>query len=860
MRSYKQLGLKYFKYQRKRAYIIIASLLLSSCFFYIMITLLINTLGDKYRYEKESGDYDAIFYELSDAQYDTIKNYATISSAKKAYEDEICFTGFRGATPENMGYISREIRHIYLDTMNDSILSYEMIEGRAPENEREILLSESVVNSFEKKPSVGDKIKPILEGEDSSYYEGEAFTICGIIKLDYETYINTYPTAISLAPKDMKLDTYVSFKKKFTIAEGCLTWYNYCKKIESSLGLKEIERYGGRMNPFTINSTLGFFYLQDREGLITALAVICLDIFILIIYIASVMVRSIFSANLVDKLKDFSMLKAIGADNRHIKKIFSVECYLECTISFFLSIALGHLIMSVLLKDILKLNTISTGFSLAAFLLTLVFSFATVTIAIIEPLMFFKKISVVDGIRSHYMGKEIKIKKDNAGLFKLFGTEAIYAYKNAKRNRRGFSNAVASLSISLIIVIILAGGIKAIGKQSSNDLIYQNGNYNSYVFSDIKLKNPDNIYSFLRSKPYIKRLQRTYGFDAFPSYTKAPKVDGETLMNVNDCPIINLKICDEAELNDLSQCIGKDANKLLSDGGCILVNTRMVYPEEDVPEDKREASLVKTFDLKENDKLTIPRISFLVEIEQSGNDTFFFSNESIKNGSAPKEDLTIKAIAEGKINGFLSNFPTVIMSKHFFDDQYDKDVTDMLFKSIIMELDDNNFNEDELSTELLSKFGCQFSWLDYNYELNREFRGYRIAGTFVAIYIFILGIMSIVNNMVTDTFVRRKEFASLRAIGMSKKQLNKMLTFEKLEIGLTAWFIAILLTTLFIAPILYIYNTILENGLLFSTLPIPWSVLLLGGIVLILIMLILARLAIKKADEMDITSELRSEA
>ena len=53
-------------------------------------------------------------------------------------------------------------------------------------------------------------------------------------------------------------------------------------------------------------------------------------------------------------------------------------------------------------------------------------------------------------------------------------------------------------------------------------------------------------------------------------------------------------------------------------------------------------------------------------------------------------------------------------------------------------------------------------------------------GNAISVVIAIVGILNFINSMVTSVVSRRKEFAMIQSVGMSKKQLRKMLILEGL--------------------------------------------------------------------------------
>ncbi|MNC15534.1 FtsX-like permease family protein [compost metagenome] len=69
---------------------------------------------------------------------------------------------------------------------------------------------------------------------------------------------------------------------------------------------------------------------------------------------------------------------------------------------------------------------------------------------------------------------------------------------------------------------------------------------------------------------------------------------------------------------------------------------------------------------------------------------------------------------------------------------------------------------------------------DYRQELGGFIRIFQIVGYGLSFVIALIGILNYINTVVTGVITRRNEFALLESIGMTKRQLKKMLIYEGL--------------------------------------------------------------------------------
>ena len=55
---------------------------------------------------------------------------------------------------------------------------------------------------------------------------------------------------------------------------------------------------------------------------------------------------------------------------------------------------------------------------------------------------------------------------------------------------------------------------------------------------------------------------------------------------------------------------------------------------------------------------------------------------------------------------------------------------------------------------------------------------YNMVGIVISLILGVIGILNLVNVIMTGVIARQKEFASMRSIGMTKKQLQRMMVYE----------------------------------------------------------------------------------
>ena len=143
---------------------------------------------------------------------------------------------------------------------------------------------------------------------------------------------------------------------------------------------------------------------------------------------------------------------------------------------------------------------------------------------------------------------------------------------------------------------------------------------------------------------------------------------------------------------------------------------------------------------------------------------------------------------------------------------------------------------DEIIDELNIRYNGLTRIIGKNLSTEQQANENEVAIKEILLYSFlvligILSIMNVFNIIISNITTRKIEFAELRAIGMSKKQMKKMLILEGLFYGATSLIIGIIISVI----ILYVlYINMLDTNFYKFTISIPIIVTTIISIYLVI--------------------------
>ena len=601
------------------------------------------------------------------------------------------------------------------------------------------------------------------------------------------------------------------------------------------------------INGYSFNTTLlamkGYGGSDGTNVMIFSLAVII----IIIVMLASVFViRNSFAISITEKTSMYGMLASVGATKRQIRRNVLFEGFILGLIGIPLGILLGLGVNAILIAI---LNSV-----LGDMLSGATFVFVTPTIPIICAIVlsavtifcssFFialraSRIPPLVAIRGN---KDIKVKNNKPYRTskltkKLFGVGGEIASKSLKRSRKKYRTTVISIVVSVAMFIAVSAFMDY--GMTFTDHYYGNTDY-SYMVSGIDANQAQTIEKMPEIENYLT-VGSQYGYVSADVPVNEcgenflyDNADGTKSFSVEFLEFEHdtfVQICRELKL---------DYNKVK--GGVLVYSEVTPYNMENM---EGTGEPMKLFGK------TAPTKFIVYGNDDNGNELIAGKLKvSSVFDEIPKSADSV--IGEGTIlgQGLIIGEQGVISPQLGEHECY-------------ITLYANTSNHTSLTNriESMPSTGDSESYISiFDYEETvRQFNAVMlIVGIFVYGFIGVIsliGMTNIFNTISTNMQLRSKEFASLKSIGMTKKEFNRMIRLESLMYGIKSLIIGIPLGVLGVFAIFSAFS----NGNVPMSFVFPWKAILISIAAVFIVVWLIMKYSISKVNKQNIIETIRND-
>lgn len=814
MKGYSEITYRYLKHQKKRSILTVVGIILSVALLTAIFTMMVS-LRDKMINEaiKNNGDYYGKFADVPADKVSKIANNVDVKSYGVAEKvGTAVISGISEEEEDKNGEKQRKNYLVISSYDNEAFKSrgVNVKKGRLPQTSDELFLDISSLSSFETTPKIGDKIKLGLgirkdkkTGKEISdnassdevifeKHEEKEFTVVGIGDSNFMrgwggvVFGSTYMESDFLK-NDGIYNVYVKLNSTKDV-------YIKLENIAKSAGLKVNNPKGKGLWNYNVetNESLLRLYAQSMTPTTNEGVILTLIFIIALIIISTIaVIYNSFHISVIERVSQFGILRCTGASPRQIRNIVFKEAAILSLIGIPFGLVSGVLAMKIVIAIIGKfkynffegMNVITSP---QVFILGILLGLVTIFLSAFGPARLAGKVSPLEAVRSSGSIKKEKIKKVKKSYFAkaIFGIEGQLAYKNLRRNRKRFRITVFSMVISIVLYIVFGSFMDFVFKmdlvsenQAPDFRLYMEGNKNDKIEQSVydeikKLNGVDRVYKLLADNARLLVSEDIYNKRILEFRGKTEdnklKVNGEILLENN------LIVCyGDENLDAFNKYLreGKiDKEDFDRENGVILVKTAKIFNEN-----FNKPALIDVINSKVGDTLKLTM------------------DERVYDEKPPKDIKTtnIKVMA--------------IADKGLFEMDYNYNegviiiTTEKVFKNIIGERlntmalitlkngADNKAVADYLK-ELQEK-NFKYMYQDYAENAKEQKQTYITISIFVYGFIAIItliGCLNIINTISTNLILRTREFSMLKAVGMAKGSLEKMVCLEAIFYGIIA--------------------------------------------------------------------------
>ena len=840
------LTIKNLKLNKKRTIVTIVGIILSTALM-VGIGLLFSSFQDYMIRETISynGKYEA---EYGDVSLDKL-NSIDKKDFSYFYQKAIGFSKFDSANEYKP--------YLYISSVNKEYFNeLHLISGRFAENDSELVISNHINTNGGASYKIGDIItlkygERVVEGintlANNEYYEEETLNIVG-----EKTY-----TIVGIVERsnfeDYSASGYSTFTLDMNDKEGIVNvfvMFNNKKKIIKQS--EDLAKKLGYDNAISYNSTLLALYGESTYGNIMKSMITMIVIMLSLVSIGCIVViYNSFAISVMERKKEFGLLSSIGATKKQLSYTVFFEALIEGIIGIILGICGAYigigtviLIINNLIGDILvlKLNLVT---NIVFIIIPVIFMILVIFISALVPSRRAAKVSPIEAIRQN---DDIKInkKKIKTGKLvnKLFGIEGEIALKNIKRNKKKYRVTIVSLFIRIVILISFSSYMNYTIDTASSVMGEVPYDYQiSYFGDDNDIDALDKISEIIKSndvKEYISYSASnlsiignyTYSDEYLDFYKSAYGDDGIKALTNLKYQYISIYILDDISYNKYKELIGLDKDSVILlnkfKGVSYGNNKRVNY---DIPVINNGDINIKICNFDDNDEDV---------------DTTKYCNKKIDNIFVTNKSFDL--IEEFS---YMSDFK-LIVNKKLYDNISDSGTHYTQFNII----SDNTDNIDKLTKELDKYDNVNYT----NVKESMKQANNMILVIKILMYGFIglvtlIGVTSVFNTISTSMALRKREFAVLRSIGLTRKGFNKILFFESLFFGLKSLIYAIPVSL----GVTIIIHYALADMMSINSIVIPWKAIIISIVSVFIIVLLTMMYSSSKIKKHNIIEQIREE-
>ena len=839
MNILKNIAYKNLQLNKKRNIVTIIGIILSVALITALSSLVVSFKESIINLEKHiNGDFH---YSFRDVQSNDLSIFENNRSIEKFYK--VGTLGYAKINTENeykpYAYV------ITMDKNDFNSVGIDLTDGELPKNDNEIIIPRHLRNNGKVDLKVGDTItlevgsrmsEGYALGQNNPYEETNNETIENTVSVTYKVVGIFERPSTALEPFSSPGYTFITTNasgvKNYTVfarytKDGLKNQYKVtagilgvdAKLLEKDITLDsdyvEISEKELAKSKYTFDVNRYLIMLETNaygDSSMKALLVLSSIVTVIIIVTSVYCIKNSFNISITEKTKEYGILKSVGATTSQIKKSVYYEAFLLGSVGIPIGVISGVLASFILIHVVnFFIRSMFVGneylifkISYLSILISIILSIITIFMSSKKGAKIASKTSPMVLIRGNndilVNSKKLKTPKF---INKLFGIGGVVSYKNIKRNKKKYRTTIVSIVLSVSVYIALSYFVNTafdVVKMAKGDYTY-NLVYTSYT-KDYNL-NYNNVLNFSKHDTVKK-------YNAYMSEEK-PILNSVTFISVGK----------EEYLRYISK-LGLNYNSVKDKG--ILIDNNIGYDTK--------KKLEVSYNMTDNKKGDIINFTSMKEDK-----TF---------------DMELASVTNIRPFGYENNYGSLVM---VISDEYMERLDKLESVSLYVESTDPDKLQSDIDKMCKDTEGCYVNNVD---ALIKQMKSiYTVIAIFLygfIIVISLIGITNIFNTITTNMTLRKREFATLKSIGMTSNEFNRMIflesffyIFKSLLIGIP---IGVLLS--------YLIFKGFTNQVLFSY-KVPFKGIIVSIAIVCLLIVWLNNYSSKKANKGNVIETIRNE-
>lgn len=611
--------------------------------------------------------------------------------------------------------------------------------------------------------------------------------------------------------------------------------------------LKVIQHNNSNIESITVNGIQLLFLIK-------------LIVLVLLLFICYLIINSIYNATMEKDVQFYGLSKLIGATRKQIFKIIFTQFLLVTTVGVIIGIIASFILASFVLPSILKMviPTFHSQSNIGIYIYAAIFSYISTFTSMLIPAI---KVMQLPAVKSIIYSADLSSEGNSIKPTRNGGKIHIMAWRNIwrKSQRTWFTVIYISLSLmclhSAFMLIQELSARKYVSAKINTDFIIGTNKYFQNGFSFMEGVDVQNYLSEMSlDQNIVKDIKRDSDFK-----------EGGAIYLGTDFPRDSKKITEVCLKTEKNVAVSDDKSEISTNNqkdshGNYYVD---LYGADDFSMSKLELiDGVLDWDKLKSGKYIIyalPAYDFSNPKSDYGKSTDFFNvGDTITlliNNKECKYEIMAKAVLREttavrfddarQFNFYLPS--TEFLSK----------VNNYIMMSYLV--DAKEWKISTLENVLMKKTSLKSSNLSYKSKsvLMNEFYGQEniliLLLVFPGIIFGAIGILNLVNSIISSILNNSKEIATLRSIGMTSIHVNKMIFLETVF----STFIIFVTSILFISLFEKLIYEFCSRGIWYYTYKFNLFVILPVYPIVFLLSIILRKLTYEHVWKKDLAQEIK---